>query len=174
MQGVALQPLAPVEEPAQLADLRVEGHAEKPFEALDGGHLVGHRADAADAGHHVQDLVGMTAHHEPLEEAGCLEDRELGAHDLVAADDDAKATLALDTRHGIDGERALGPDLGRSGGGRAAHGASSATGGAGAAVRGDGAGARMPGGPPAASMIWRISGRPRGEARELRRDPLLG
>ena len=56
------------------------------LERVDGGHLVGDRADAADAGDDVDDLVGRPADDEPLEVARRLEDLEVRLVDDAVAD----------------------------------------------------------------------------------------
>ena len=78
VERVALDPLAAVEEAAQ-----ARGPAgsistpKRPLEGVDGGHLVGDRADAADARDDVDDLVRRSADDEPLEVARRLEDLEV-------------------------------------------------------------------------------------------------
>ena len=49
----------------------------RSLERMHGGHLVSDRADAADARHDVDDLVGRAPDDEPLEVARRLEDREV-------------------------------------------------------------------------------------------------
>ena len=97
VEGVALDPLAAVEEAAQGADLRVDGDPEEPCsKACDGAHLVGDRADAADAGDDVDDLVGRAAHDELLEVARRLEDPQARLVDCPVADAQAERAFALD------------------------------------------------------------------------------
>ena len=78
VEGVALDPLPAVQEAAQRADLRLHLDAEQALEGVDGGQLVGDRADPADPGDDVDDLVGGTPDDEPLEEARRLEDPRAG------------------------------------------------------------------------------------------------
>ena len=49
VQRVALDPLAAVEQPAQLAQRPVDDDAAGILDGVDGARLVGDRADAADA-----------------------------------------------------------------------------------------------------------------------------
>jgi hypothetical protein len=96
MERVALDPLAEVEQPAQGADLGVDLHAVEVLERVHRGHLVRDRADAADAGDDVQELVAGPPDHEALEVAGRLEDRQPGlGHLAVAGDPQPEAALAL-------------------------------------------------------------------------------
>ena len=74
VQRMALDPLAAVQEPAQGPDLRLDLDAEGVLDRMDGGHLVRDRADPADPGHDVDDLVGGPSDDELLEVARRLED----------------------------------------------------------------------------------------------------
>ena len=96
VQRVALDPLAAVEQAAQLADRL--GHLRRRMRprSLAGAHLVGDRADAADAGGDVGQLGVGAAAQERLEEARRLEDVQLDVGDLALADPDEHRTLALD------------------------------------------------------------------------------
>ena len=85
VERVALDPLAAVQEPAERADRRVDDHAEGRLERVDGRELVRDRADAADPGDDVDDLVGRPADHQPLEVPRRLEDPEPGLDDLAVA-----------------------------------------------------------------------------------------
>ena len=87
MERVALDPLAAVEQPAQRADGRVDRDPGQVLERVDGAHLVGDRADPADAGDDVEDLVRRPADDQLLEVARRLEDREVRLDDLAVADD---------------------------------------------------------------------------------------
>ena len=76
VQGVALDPLAAVEQAAQGAELPVDLDAVGVLHGVDGAHLVGDRADAADAGGDIGGLGEVPAAQERLEEARRLEDLE--------------------------------------------------------------------------------------------------
>ena len=78
VEGVALDPLAVVEEPAEPADPGGDLHAQRPLQRLAGRQLVGHRTDPANPGHDVGHLADLAAANEPLEEPRRLVDRELG------------------------------------------------------------------------------------------------
>ena len=85
VQGVALDPLAAVEQAAERPDGGVDLDAEAVLEGVDRGHLVGDRADAADAGDDVDDLVGRPADDQALEVARRLEDLEVRLLDDAVA-----------------------------------------------------------------------------------------
>ena len=143
VQGVALDPLAAVQQPAQGPDRRVDLDAGRVLERVDGAHLVGDRADPADARDDVEDLVGRPAADQPLEVARRLEDPEMRLDDLAVLDDQPERALALDA-----GE-ALRP---RSAGSSAGAGWSSSSG---ASVSLATAAGFAPGGPPWASTTER-------------------
>ena len=98
MERVALDVLAAVEEPAQRPDRRVDLDAVEVLEGVDRGHLVGDRADPADAGDDVDDLVAGAAHDQPLEVARRLEDLQARLDDLPVADPQARAMPSPSTR----------------------------------------------------------------------------
>ena len=70
-------------------------------------HLVGDRADAADAGGDVRRLGVRAAAQERLEEAGRLVDIEPRFFDLVAAGPDVQGAFALHPGQFGDGQHAL-------------------------------------------------------------------
>ncbi len=102
MEGVALDPLARVEQPAKGPHLRLHRHPEEILEGVRGTELVGDGADPADASDDVEDLVGGPPHDELLEVAGCLEDREARLADLAVGDAQLERPLALDAGDPLD------------------------------------------------------------------------
>jgi len=68
VQGVALQPLAAVEDPPHRADPGRGLASEQPFEGLGGGELVRDRAEPADARDRVDHLVVAVAFQQALEQ----------------------------------------------------------------------------------------------------------
>ncbi len=96
MQGVALDPLPAVEQPAKGADGRFDRDPGQVFEGVDGGHLVGHRADPADARDDVEHLVRRPSDDQLLEVARCLEDGQVRLDDATVLDDQPERALALD------------------------------------------------------------------------------
>jgi len=70
VQHVALDPLAAVQEPAQLAQLPVGVQAPGVLDGVARAHLVRDRADAADPGGDFRRLGVPAAAQERLEEAG--------------------------------------------------------------------------------------------------------
>src|ERR1039457_1488134 len=95
VQGVALDPLAAVQEAAQLLHLGADGG---PKSVLDGGarrHLVGNRADAADAGRNVRDLLVVPPGQEGLEKPWRLENVERHLCHRTVLHYDVEPTLAL-------------------------------------------------------------------------------
>ena len=77
--------------------------AEERLERVDGRELVRDRADAADPGDDVDDLVRRPADDDPLEVARRLEDPETGLDDLAVADAQPEAALAFDAGQLLDG-----------------------------------------------------------------------
>ena len=109
VEDVALDPLAAVEEPAQLAQAAAHRHAAGGLHRVDRAHLVGDGADAADAGRDVGGLGELPAPEERLEEAGRLVDVEARLDDLVALDLHEEAALPLDPGQRADGDRPRAP-----------------------------------------------------------------
>ena len=72
---------------------------------MNGAHLVGDRADAADAGGDVRRFRVGTPAQECLEEPRRLEDAKLRVAHLAVADDDGQRALALDAREVVDLDR---------------------------------------------------------------------
>ena len=109
VQRVALDPLAAVEEPAQRAELAVDLDAADLLHRLHGAHLVGDRADPADAGGDVGRLGEVPAAQERLEEARRLVDLELHVRHDAVVDLHEHRALALDAGQvvGPDRRRAL-------------------------------------------------------------------
>ena len=107
VQGVALDPLATVQETTQLLHL---GADSGPESVLDGGarrHLVGNRANAADAGRNVGDLLVAPPGQEGLEKPWRLENVERHFCHRTVLHYDAEPTLALQPGQGADIERVV-------------------------------------------------------------------
>ena len=96
VEGVALDPLAAVEQAAKHAHRGVDGDPGQVLERVDARHLVRDRADPADARDDVEDLVRRPPDDELLEVARRLEDRELRLGHLSVADDQPERSFALD------------------------------------------------------------------------------
>ena len=105
VQHVAFDPLAAIQQPAQRADLRRDGDAERVLHRVHRAHLVGDRADAADAGGDVRHFHAGTAAQEGLEEPRRFEDAQLGVAQLAVLDHQAQRALAFDPRQHIDLDR---------------------------------------------------------------------
>src|SRR6476659_5880243 len=97
VERVALDPLGAVQEPAERPRGRLDLDADQVLEGVDRAHLVRDRADAADAGHDLEHLVGGPAHDERLEVARRLEDLQTRLADLPIPDRQVQGTLAFDT-----------------------------------------------------------------------------
>ena len=106
MEGVALDPFPPVEQPAQGSDGRGDLHAKRIFQSLAGGELVGDRADAADPGRDVGHLGKGAAAEETFEEPGRLVDIEFGDLDPSIPHADAQGSLALHSRKRLHADAA--------------------------------------------------------------------
>ena len=105
MERVALDPLAAVEEAAEVGDpgrrLDVERRLERPA----GRHLIGDRTDPADPGDEVGHLVDGTTDEELLEKPGWLVDVELDDLDALLIDAEAQRALPLNPGQRFHGER---------------------------------------------------------------------
>ena len=105
MQRVGLDPLAAVKQPPQRAQLALHADAAGRLERVDRAHLVGDRADAADARGDVRHLAEVPPAQERLEEARGLVDAELDVAHLAAAQLDGEAALALHAGQRLDDDR---------------------------------------------------------------------
>jgi len=107
VQRVALDPLPAVQQPAQVGDRLGDGDAAGGLDRRARAHLVGDRADAADAGGDVRRLGIRAAAQERLEEAGRLVDVEPRFFDLVSAGPHVQGAFALHPGQFGDGQHAL-------------------------------------------------------------------
>src|SRR5215212_7673209 len=73
VQRMAFDPLAAVEEAAESANRWIDLDPQAMLERMDGGHLVGNRADPADPGNDVDDLVRRPPDHQAFEVTRRLE-----------------------------------------------------------------------------------------------------
>ena len=114
VQRVALDPLAAVEEPPQRADrLATLDAAERPPSRWHGAHLVGDRADPADARGDVGRLEERAAAQERLEEPRRLEDpRARRARPAPSREAHGHRALALDACEVVGADRAASQPLG--------------------------------------------------------------
>ena len=99
---MALDPFAAIKQPPQFAKRPRDGCPERILHGVHCAHLVGHRADAADARGDVRRLRVGAAAQESLEEARRLEDAELRALDGAVADHELEPRFALDAREVVD------------------------------------------------------------------------
>jgi len=115
MQGVGLQDLAIVHEPAQLLRRGCEAiDTDDLVHGLGGGQVVGYRADAAQALHHHRDLPIGPALDELLE-APEFDDVQTGLLDaVILVQQQGDLAMALHPGEGLDGDPAQG--LGAGGG----------------------------------------------------------
>src|SRR5450631_26867 len=97
MEGMTLDPLSTVEEPPQFPQLPVNLYAERVFHRVHCAHLIGDRADAADAGHNVGDFREVPASEKGLEKARRFVDLQLYLLNLIALELDVKSAFALDS-----------------------------------------------------------------------------
>ena len=98
VQHVALDPLAAVEQAAQRPHLRVDGDPAGVLDRLAGTHLVGDRADPADARGDIGQLRVRAPAEECLEEARGLEDAQLHVGDHALPYHDVHTPFAFDPR----------------------------------------------------------------------------
>jgi len=104
VQGVAFDPFAAVEQPAQRMDFGSDLDAKRLLERVAGAHLVGDRADAADAGGDVGDFTDLPPAEEAFKEARRLVDVELDVLDVVAVHADVEPAFPFDAGQGFDFE----------------------------------------------------------------------
>src|SRR5215471_15826857 len=93
---MALDPFATVDESPQRAELPVDVYATGIFHGMDGAHLVGDGANAADTGCDIGSFAIHAAAQKSLEETRWLEDLKLHVRDLVAANLYIERPLAFD------------------------------------------------------------------------------
>ena len=105
VQDVAFDPLAAIDQPAQVADRAGYLDAQRLLHGMAGAHLIGDGADAADARGDVGRVAVDAALQEGLEEPRRLEDAEADVLDLVVLDPDVEGALALDAGKGVDLDR---------------------------------------------------------------------
>ena len=84
VQRVALDPFAAIEQTPQKADRGVDGDAQRTLDGVDGAHLVGDGANAADAGGDVGSLGKVATAQKGFEHAWRLEYFQLDVLDAVA------------------------------------------------------------------------------------------
>lgn len=102
VQSVALDPLPAIEQPAQGADRRLDDNAERRLDRMHAAHLVGDRANPADAGNDVQNLAVAAPAQQCLEKARRLEDAEPNPIHPAVADIEPQRAFALDAGDVID------------------------------------------------------------------------
>ena len=95
MQGVALDPLRAVEQPAEHADLRTGPDPQSRFQRMDSAHLVSHRTDPADARGNVGHFLEMAPAQESFKKAGRLEDVQLDVAQFPALGANIEATFTF-------------------------------------------------------------------------------
>ena len=102
MEGVGLDPLTAIKEAAQVPQGAGDLHSQSVLHGVHRAHLVGHRADAADAGGDIRGFVELPASQESLEEPGRLEDLQLDFGHGAAFDPEVEAAFALHPGQHID------------------------------------------------------------------------
>lgn len=100
VQGLALDPFAAVEQPAQRGQLTVHDDSEGILDRTAGAHLVGDRADAAHPGGHVGRLGVGTSAQERLEEPRGFIDLQPGLGDFAVVEAQVERTLSFDAGEG--------------------------------------------------------------------------
>ncbi len=108
VQRMALDPLAAVHQPPQIGEGPVDGGPASVFDRVACAHLVGDRADPADAGGEIGRLGVRPTTKERLEEARWLVDLQLDELHLTVADHDVHRPFALHPGEGVDREHSVG------------------------------------------------------------------
>ena len=107
VQRMALDPFAAIEQPAQRADRLVDLDAERVLDGVHPAHLIGDRADPADASDDVEHLAEAAPAQQRLEEARRLEDAEAHRIDLAIANAQFERALPLHARDVVDPDRPI-------------------------------------------------------------------
>ena len=102
VQSMALNPFAAVEKTAQRADRRIDLNAERVLDRVHAAHLVGDRANPADAGDNVEHLLVPAPAQQCLEEARRLEDTQSDRIYGAIANMKFERALAFDPRDIVD------------------------------------------------------------------------
>src|SRR5208283_4563332 len=102
VQRMAFNPLAAIEQPAQLANGAFDVDAESLLSGVTGAHLIGNGADAANARGDIGSFAEFAAPEKSFKEARRFEDVELHFHDALIAHPDEQAALTLDACKDID------------------------------------------------------------------------
>src|SRR5262249_12890793 len=105
VQRMAFDPFAAVEQPPQLSNLGRDVDTERGFERVDGGHLVGHRTDAANPCRDVGDFFERAAPQQGFEKPRRLVNIELHVFDRPVVQPDVQRPLAFDATQGFDANR---------------------------------------------------------------------
>lgn len=106
VQRVTVDPLAAVQQPAQLHDFRVHRHAAGIFDGIARTHLVRHRADPADPRGQVGRFGMSPSTQERLEEPRRLVDVQLCPHHGAVAQRDVQCAFTFHAGQGADRQRA--------------------------------------------------------------------
>ena len=107
VEGVTLDPLAAIQEPAELVQRSVHGNAARGFDGVACTHLVGDRADPAYARSDVGRFGVPAPAQERFEESRRLVDAQLDVANLAVVDLDVHRAFALDARDRVDLEGAI-------------------------------------------------------------------
>ena len=105
VQGMTLDPFAAIDQSTQGPQLPIDPDAEGVFDRVDGAHLVGDRANAADTRDEIRRFRVAAAAQQRLEETWRLKDPQLRRSDAAVADLQVERALALDAGEIIDPDR---------------------------------------------------------------------
>jgi hypothetical protein len=105
VKAVAFDPFPAINEPAERPKLPFDLGAESVLDRMDGAHLIGDRADAANARDDIGHFVVAAAAQECFEETRRLEDLELRRGHTPVADLQVECSLAFDAGEIIDQNR---------------------------------------------------------------------
>jgi hypothetical protein len=105
VQRVALDPFAAIEKPPQRPERAGDCHAERILHRVHRAHLVGDRADAADARRDVGRLGAVAPAQQRLEKPRRLENPEMRPSHAPIPHVQIERALALDPGDGLDADR---------------------------------------------------------------------
>jgi len=107
MEGMAFDPFTAIEETPEFAQLAIDRNSADTFHCMNGAHLVGNRADAANAGGNIGCLKKLPAAQEALKEAGRFKYFQLNVGDLPLMDLHIERPFAFNPGEIIDFYRSI-------------------------------------------------------------------
>ena len=111
MQRMAFDPLATIEQPAQVTQCTIDMQTEHLLDRMDRAHLIRHGANTANPRDDVRHFAVMPSLQEGLEKPGWLEDSEFYVLDGAVFHGDTERAFTLHACHQVDGNGSRVPRL---------------------------------------------------------------